>query len=110
MAKAKSNASPKTPAKPSAKRKAAPIKSGENSSPAKKASIESQPAISNEQIGQVAGDVWHLLDKEGGQSLTALKKATGATSELVLAAIGWLAREDKLEFTTSGRTVKITLR
>jgi hypothetical protein len=29
---------------------------------------------------------------------------------MVLAAIGWLAREDKLEFTTAGRGVKISLR
>jgi hypothetical protein len=50
------------------------------------------------------------LDKDGGQSLAALKKATGASNELVLAAIGWLAREDKLEFTASGKTVKISLR
>ena len=93
MAKAKSNASPKAPAKSSAKSKAVSAKSPENSAPAKKSSTLSQPSISNEQIGHVAGDVWRLLDQSGGQNLASLKKATGASNELVLAAIGWLARE-----------------
>jgi hypothetical protein len=110
MAKAKSNSSAKAPAKSAAKRKAAPASTNENSSPAKKSAAESPPSISNEQIGHVAGDVWRVLDKQGGQNLAALKKTTGASNELVLAAIGWLAREDKLEFTTSGRTVKVSLR
>jgi hypothetical protein len=110
VAKAKSNASAKPPAKTSTKRKTSPAKSGENSAPARKASVESQPSISTEQIGHVAGDVWRVLDKERVQSLAALKKATGASNELVLAAIGWLAREDKLDFTAIGRAVKIALR
>jgi hypothetical protein len=110
VAKGKSNASAKVPLNSSSKRK--PPSSARDGEPAiaKKPSTELQLAISNEQIGHVAGDVWRSLDKEGGQSLAALKKATGASNELVLAAIGWLAREDKLDFTASGKTVKITLR
>jgi hypothetical protein len=110
VAKGKSNASAKTSSNSSSKRtSAASNKDGQVSRRTKKAT-EAQPSISNEQIGHVAGDVWRSLDKEGGQSLTALKKATGASDELILAAIGWLAREDKLEFTASGKTVKISLR
>lgn len=64
----------------------------------------------NEQIGEVAGLVWHVLAERDGQSLTALKKAVDAPSDLVLAAVGWLAREGKLEFVTSGRTMSVSLR
>jgi hypothetical protein len=110
VAKGKPNSAAKIPANSSAKRKTPPSNKDGKSAAANKQPVQSQPEISNEQIGHVAGDLWRLLDKEGGQSLAAIKKATGASNELVLAAIGWLAREDKLEFTTSGRTATISLR
>ena len=63
----------------------------------------------NEQIGEVAGLVWHVLAERDGQSLTVLKKAVDAPGDLVLAAVGWLG-EGKLEFVTSGRTMSVSLR
>jgi hypothetical protein len=66
--------------------------------------------ISTVEIGHVAGDVWSVLDRNGGLTLAALKKEVAAPVDVVLAAVGWLAREDKLEFSTAGRTVKISLR
>jgi Winged helix-turn-helix domain (DUF2582) len=108
VAKGKSNSSPKAQSNSSSKRKTAPSNKNEQAIATKP--TDELPAISNEQIGHVAGDLWHFLHREGGQSLSAIKKAMGAPSELILAAIGWLAREDKLAFTTSGRTVKISLR
>ena len=110
MAKGKSNPSAKIPANSPSKRKSSPARKDRQSSSAKKQPVEAQPAISNEHIGHVAGELWRLLDKEGGQSIAAIKKATGAPNDLVLAAIGWLAREDKLKFSSSGRSVKISLR
>jgi hypothetical protein len=73
---------------------------------------ESGPSrvLDNEHIGHVAGDVWQLLDKDGGQSLPAIKKAIDAPGDIVLAAIGWLAREDKLNFSKSGRSLTVSLR
>ena len=62
------------------------------------------------EIGHVAGDVWGLLVNDGSLTLAAIKKAVDAPGDLVLAAIGWLAREDKLEFSTQGRSVKVSLR
>ena len=47
---------------------------------------------STEQMGEVAGMVWHVLAERDGQSLAALKKAVDAPGDLVLAAVGWLAR------------------
>jgi Winged helix-turn-helix domain (DUF2582) len=83
---------------------------------AKKASNNHRPAtaspgvLSNDQIGHAAGHVWHLLADSDGLSLAALKKSLDAPSELVLAALGWLAREGKLVFTASGRSLKVSLR
>ena len=66
--------------------------------------------ISDIEIGHVAGDVWGTLARSGPLTVAALKKEVKAPGDLVAAAIGWLAREDKLEFSNSGRTVKIGLR
>ena len=65
---------------------------------------------SNAEIGDVAGSVWELLNAEGDQSLAAIKKSIDAPADLVAAAVGWLAREDKLEFTSNGRTTRVALR
>jgi Winged helix-turn-helix domain (DUF2582) len=62
------------------------------------------------EIGHVAGEVWGLLSRDGGQTIAAIKKSINAPSDVVLAAIGWLAREDKLEFSVRGRSVKLSLR
>jgi len=60
-------------------------------------------------IGTLAGSVWSLLSDKGPLTLTQLKTATKATDFLVAAAVGWLAREDKVEFEKTGKTVKIKL-
>jgi hypothetical protein len=57
---------------------------------------ESETVSGVERIGQTAGLVWHALDGGGPQSLAKLVKTVGAHRELVLQALGWLAREDKL--------------
>jgi hypothetical protein len=89
-------------------------KSAKKPAPRKKAPAASAPSsqrpLSNQQIGEVAGEIWHLLAEHGGQNVAAMKKSVDAPAELVLAAVGWLAREGKLDFVTSGRSVKVTLR
>ena len=67
-------------------------------------------AIEPIKIGQTAGEVWRVLAEEGEQSLSALKKKIKAPTDLTLAAVGWLAREDKLQFGSKGRSVQISLR
>jgi len=66
--------------------------------------------LSTELIGDVAGKVWGLLAENGGQSLAAIKKSVDLPSDVVLAGVGWLAREDKLEFAVKGRTIVVSLR
>lgn len=67
-------------------------------------------AVSDEQIGRAAGEIWQALNQNGSQTITALKKSLDAPGDVVPLAIGWLAREGKLEFSTSGRSVMISLR
>jgi hypothetical protein len=74
------------------------------------ASARTPGTLSSTEIGHVAGDVWGLLVRDGSLTVAAIKKSIGARGDVVLAAIGWLAREDKLEFSTHGRSVKISLR
>ncbi|MCA9136012.1 MAG: winged helix-turn-helix domain-containing protein [Planctomycetales bacterium] len=76
---------------------------------AKKAS-ESRRVFDDSAIGLVAGEVWQTLDQGGEQTLTGVKKKVEAPGDLVTAAVGWLARENKLRFVQSGRTTKVTLR
>ena len=49
-----------------------------------------------EEIGVVAGAIWHVLDTNGEMTLTKLKKEVKAEGPLFDWAIGWLAREDKI--------------
>lgn len=66
-----------------------------------------------ETIGQWAGLVWTALSEaEGTLELKAIKKATKLKDKEAFAAIGWLAREDKLDVEASedGKTINVTLR
>jgi hypothetical protein len=67
-------------------------------------------AMTGIEIGHVAGDVWGALTRKGPLTLAGIKKEVKAPGDIVAAAIGWLAREEKLDFITAGRTVKIALR
>ncbi|HEX3601433.1 MAG TPA: winged helix-turn-helix domain-containing protein [Lacipirellulaceae bacterium] len=66
-------------------------------------------AMTGIEIGHVAGDVWGALTRKGPLTVTGIKKEVKAPGEVVTAAIGWLARENKLTFDTAGRAVKISL-
>jgi len=49
-------------------------------------------------IGENAGLVWVAL-QNGAQGLKALKKATKLKNDELFLALGWLAREGKVNFT-----------
>jgi hypothetical protein len=51
-----------------------------------------------EKIGSDAGLVWQVLDVQGPKSVKELKKAAKLSDKEIYAAIGWLAREEKLFF------------
>lgn len=50
------------------------------------------------QIGENAGIVWNKLKDNRHWEYEELKLATGLTDRDLNAAIGWLAREDKIDF------------
>jgi len=61
-------------------------------------------------IGETAGKVWEFLEENGEASLTQLKKGVKADPNLILQAIGWLAREDKLRIEKKDRYVIYALK
>lgn len=61
-------------------------------------------------IGTHAGAVWTALNEKGEMDLAKLKKESKLADTEVLAAIGWLAREGKIQCTETKkgrRTVEI---
>jgi Winged helix-turn-helix domain (DUF2582) len=64
----------------------------------------------NEEIGTMAGAIWHALEANGETSLAKLKKDLQAASPLFDWAVGWLAREDKIDLWLEKRTVRICLK
>ncbi len=52
-----------------------------------------------EKIGNNAGIVWMTLEGQPTKNLKDVKKLTKLTEKDLYAALGWLAREDKLIFT-----------
>jgi hypothetical protein len=60
-------------------------------------------------IGINAGIVWETLSKTGITEIKALKKATKLTDKDLYAAIGWLAREDKVVLEENGADVNVGL-
>lgn len=63
-----------------------------------------------DKIGEVAGYVWRFLEDEGESSVSAIADAVDAPRSKVSMAIGWLAREDKLEFNNEGRGSTVSLK
>jgi len=63
-----------------------------------------------EEIGTMAGAIWHTLEASGEMTLTKLKKELNAKSPLFDWAIGWLAREDKIILTEEKRSTRVCLK
>lgn len=61
-------------------------------------------------IGKVAGDIWHYLEKNSEATVTKLTRDIGETERTILMGIGWLAREGKLDFEKRKQGTYITLK
>lgn len=62
-------------------------------------------------IGENAGRIWSLLEGNGGMSPSAIAKSLKLKGGDVERAVGWLAREDKIHFQTTGKAgIKISLK
>jgi len=60
-------------------------------------------------IGEIAGRIWKYLDANGECSLASLKKYLELKPDQVTLALGWLAREGKVDLKKSGTSVKVKL-
>ncbi|MBN1933089.1 MAG: winged helix-turn-helix domain-containing protein [Anaerolineae bacterium] len=62
-------------------------------------------------IGIAAGRVWGFLAENGESSRAQIKKALPDLDEFTIAAaIGWLAREDKVILVQAGRAFNVALK
>jgi hypothetical protein len=64
----------------------------------------------SEEIGTMAGAIWHALEANGEMTLNNLKNELKAKSPLFDWAIGWLAREDKIMLTVEKRSIRVCLK
>ncbi|KAF3982242.1 MAG: winged helix-turn-helix domain-containing protein [Methylococcales symbiont of Hymedesmia sp. n. MRB-2018] len=61
-------------------------------------------------IGGAAGKIWEYLNNKDATSVSKVTKETGLSKNEVQRAIGWLAKEDKLNIETEGRTELLSLK
>lgn len=63
-----------------------------------------------ENIGSVAGAIWHYLENNNEVTVTKLTREIGENERTVLMGVGWLAREGKLDFEKRKQGTYITLK
>ena len=63
-----------------------------------------------DRIGSIAGAVWSVLEHQGVLSQSQLVNQVDAPRDLVMQAVGWLAREDKLVIEQKGRRRTVALK
>lgn len=51
-----------------------------------------------EEIGETAGKIWEILKKKGEINVAQLPRLLNKKSAMVHQGLGWLAREDKVEY------------
>lgn len=62
------------------------------------------------EIGIVAGEIWHFLDKRAETTLAELIAGINKPRDVTLMSLGWLAREGHVVLRFEGEDFKITLR
>jgi hypothetical protein len=63
-----------------------------------------------EAIVESAGQIWNYLNEKGEVTTTKMKKELNLDDNFTSLGLGWLAREDKINFAKKGAHVKISLR
>jgi hypothetical protein len=61
-------------------------------------------------IGETAGKVFQALSGEGPHTVVQLKKKLKVSNELLFFALGWLAREDKIDVVPAKNSFRVQLR
>lgn len=64
----------------------------------------------SESIGKAAGQIWTFLDANGPSSPSKIAKEVEASKTDLQRAIGWLAKEEKIEIEVNGRVETLSLK
>lgn len=62
------------------------------------------------EIGETAGNIWRTLEEEGPLRLSTLKNQMKVSDAMFFMAVGWLARENKVDFEAEGRGFNVRLK
>lgn len=62
-----------------------------------------------DKIIETAGKTWRFLGQNGEYNVTKLSKDLKEKEPVVLQALGWLAREDKIAYSTKNRRTFVAL-
>ncbi len=68
------------------------------------------PTIMQQTIGNTAGQIWEHLHAHGATSALRLKSALSISNSIMFLALGWLAREDKIDLVEEGHSFTISLK
>ena len=63
-----------------------------------------------EQIIESAGQIYNYLSNKGEVSSNKMKKDLSLNENFTEMGLGWLSREDKLEYTQKAKSVTVKLR
>jgi len=62
-----------------------------------------------DKIIEAAGKTWRYLGQNGETNVSQLAKSLQEKDEVVFQALGWLAREDKIDYTVKNRRTFVSL-
>ena len=62
-----------------------------------------------ETVGKTAGAVWKLMQEKESINIAQLPRILKEKSVVVYQAVGWLARENKIEYKITGDKIFISL-
>ena len=62
-----------------------------------------------EKVIEVAGKTWKTLGEKGELNLTQLPKTVQEEEAIVYQALGWLAREDKINYSVKNKQTFVSL-
>ncbi|MBP6342421.1 MAG: winged helix-turn-helix domain-containing protein [Candidatus Omnitrophica bacterium] len=62
-----------------------------------------------DKVIEIAGKTWRFLGQNGETNVAQLPRLLRENNTVVLQALGWLAREDKINYTTRSRRTFVAL-
>jgi len=62
-----------------------------------------------ERIGKTAGEIWTFLRQTNEVAISRLPRVLKEKTAVVYQALGWLAREGKVEYRTEGKRTLVSL-